>query len=102
MKAKDYIADWLDKKYAGAKDLDGWTPEDVMQFADDFADKKQNTLLKKVLTYSKQLQKVPKHGRFGDSVRQRRTAHFRALAGHSEKIGQELETILTGKKFEED
>lgn len=37
MKAKDFVSEWLDRKYAGAKDLDGWTPEDVVQFADDFA-----------------------------------------------------------------
>lgn len=37
MKAKDYLFTWLDKKYGGSPEIGDWTPEDVIQFAEDFA-----------------------------------------------------------------
>lgn len=50
MKAENYVAEWLDNKYNGAKDLDGWTPENVCRFADDFA-KQNNEQLNHVILF---------------------------------------------------
>lgn len=37
MKAKDYLTTWLNKKYGGSPEIGDWTPEDVVEFAEDFA-----------------------------------------------------------------
>lgn len=37
MKAKDFLIKWLNEKYAGAKEIEDWTPNDVIEFTDEFA-----------------------------------------------------------------
>jgi hypothetical protein len=40
MKAEDYICEWCDKTYGGGKELGDWETDEVMKFANDFAEKK--------------------------------------------------------------
>ncbi len=35
-KAEKYIPIWLEEKYGGSKEIEDWTPEDVIRFADDY------------------------------------------------------------------
>jgi len=38
MKAEKYVTEWLSKKYGeGGKELGDWTPNDVVEFATDYA-----------------------------------------------------------------
>lgn len=49
MKAENYITQWCDKTYKGGKELDDWTTKEVMQFANDFANEKNDTFLKEAI-----------------------------------------------------
>ena len=35
-KAEEYLYQWLDEKYGGAPIIEGWTPKDVIQFAEEY------------------------------------------------------------------
>ena len=36
MNAREYIPDWLSKKYWDVKEIGDWTPEDVVEFAEAY------------------------------------------------------------------
>jgi len=38
IKAEDYICQWCDETYRGAKEIGDWTSKEVMKFANDFAE----------------------------------------------------------------
>ena len=46
MKAEKYLYTWMSKKYGDSKDVGDWTPEDVVQFAEDFAEQEAIGFLK--------------------------------------------------------
>lgn len=37
-KAEDYVSRWCDDTYGGGKELGDWTTDEVMKFANDFAE----------------------------------------------------------------
>lgn len=47
MKSKEFIQNWLDKKYAGGKENGDWTSEEVSLLLDDF----QNEIWEKAKEY---------------------------------------------------
>lgn len=47
MSAKDYCCEWHDKKYGGCKEIGDWSPDDVMEFAEEYAAKKMLNILPK-------------------------------------------------------
>ncbi len=48
MKAKDYVVIWTEKKYGGSKEIGDWTTDDVIQFAEDFAEKRYIKITKTI------------------------------------------------------
>jgi hypothetical protein len=39
---KEYMFQWLDKKHGGSPSIDEWNPEEVIQFAHDYAQSVQS------------------------------------------------------------
>lgn len=87
--------------YARNENLSAYTPEEFAQRMLLLV----SDVLDPIYEFSRKLQNVPTHGRVGNSVKERRTAYFRAMAGCSIRIGEELEELvlkLTANKGKND